>query len=263
MSKGLVSLNKLELLFISLGKPKFGNSLSFHEMQVQLPSKSVQFEGNLLLEHVDFGYQGSETLLFQNLNLLFKKNTSTLLVGPSGSGKTTLLYLLVGLLVPSRGQIRVISEVGSIPMSRELSGISFVEQNVPIFNATIAHNICGNSVANVDEKKLVAAISDAGLDSKVYSSDLGYNQPVGEEGKLLSAGERQRLGIARALYSNPRLLILDEPTANLDDVTEFEIWNTIRSLKGKLTVILVSHRKVPIEVFDSEIKLPSKRNAIL
>jgi ATP-binding cassette subfamily C protein len=262
MSKGLLSLNKLESLFSSLGKPKFGNSLSFHQMQVQHPIKSVRYEGDLVLDQVDFRYQGSQTPLFRNLSLIFKKNTTTLLAGPSGTGKTTLLYLVVGLLQPTSGQIRVVRGLDSTPMNRELSGISFVEQNVPIFNATIAQNICGSSLASVDEKRLRAAISDSGLESKVYSSDLGYHQHVGEEGKLLSAGERQRIGIARALYSQPELLILDEPTANLDSATEFEIWNTIRSLKGKLTVILVSHRKVPMEVYDFELFLPSTRTAL-
>jgi ABC-type bacteriocin/lantibiotic exporter with double-glycine peptidase domain len=76
---------------------------------------------------------------------------------------------------------------------------------------------------------------------------------VGEDGKLLSAGERQRVGIARSLYANPKLLILDEPTANLDVSTEAEIWKTIEGLKGKMTIILVSHREVPEGTYDAKL----------
>jgi ABC-type bacteriocin/lantibiotic exporter with double-glycine peptidase domain len=89
---------------------------------------------------------------------------------------------------------------------------------------------------------------------------LGFNSQIGENGAQLSAGERQRLGIARSLYSEPTLLILDEPTANLDAFSENLIWDSLKKLKGKLTILIVSHRAVPEYVFDTLLKLPNSKS---
>jgi ABC-type bacteriocin/lantibiotic exporter with double-glycine peptidase domain len=140
-------------------------------------------------------------------------------------------------------------------MGPKISGLSFVQQNVSIITGTMAQNICGSSFVEIDEPRMREAIARSGLQGKVDSSALGYDLMVGEDGKLLSAGERQRVGIARSLYANPKLLILDEPTANLDIATEAEIWKTIEELKGKMTIILVSHREVPDSTYDTKLIL--------
>jgi len=259
VKKGLVSLGELRTLYTSLGKPAFANISSFTEIYEKRVNREVQFKGDLILDQVGFAYQGSRSAIFRNLNFVFKNKTTTVVRGSSGVGKTTLLYLISGLLYPNKGEIRFASPFGSFQMNQDVTGLSFVEQNVPIFNGTIAQNVCGSSIEKIDEERLLRSLKESGLALKIKSSDLGVNQIVGEEGKLLSAGERQRLGIARALYAQPQLLILDEPTANLDAAMELEIWKTIQQLKGKLTMILVSHRDVPIEVFDSEFILTSAK----
>jgi ABC-type transport system involved in cytochrome bd biosynthesis fused ATPase/permease subunit len=141
----------------------------------------------------------------------------------------------------------------TVEMGPEVSGLSFVQQNVSIITGTLAQNICGSSFVEIDDLRMRDAIARSGLQGKVDSSELGHHLVVGEDGKLLSAGERQRVGIARALYANPKLLILDEPTANLDLSTEAEIWKTIEELKGKLTIIVVSHREVPESTYDAKL----------
>jgi ABC-type multidrug transport system fused ATPase/permease subunit len=107
-----------------------------------------------------------------------------------------------------------------------------------------------------DLNSLKNAADEAGILDLILQSPNGFNTQIGENGALLSAGERQRLGIARSLYSKPALLILDEPTANLDAESEDLIWNTLFNLKGQLTILIVSHRIVPERIYDSILKLP-------
>jgi len=257
IKKGLVSLEKFEIFYSSLGSPIFGGLIDYDRASDNSAFGKVQFSGDLVLDQVEFKYVGSQVSIFKGLNTVFKEKTTTLVRGPSGAGKTTLLYLISGLLSPSSGEVRVVGKQGAVRMSRQISGLSFVEQNVPVFNATIAQNICGGSFETLDEIRLMQAIQNSGLTSKIDSNSLGIHQLVGEDGNLLSAGERQRLGLARALYAEPRFLILDEPTANLDISMEVDIWEAIRKLRGKITIVLVSHRPVPVEVFDSELVLPA------
>jgi len=248
---GLVSLARFSEQYISLSAPRFeefdGPDVSISNLQTTL------FSGDLILEDVAFKFKTVNKELISGLNFTFKQNTSTLIKGRSGVGKTTLLYLLSGLLTPTAGRILMTDGKSSHVMGPNISGLSFVQQNVSIITGSLAQNICGSSFAEIDEPRMREAIARSGLQGKVDSSTLGYDLVVGEDGKLLSAGERQRLGIARSLYANPKLLILDEPTANLDVATEAEIWKTIEELKGKMTIILVSHREVPESTYDTKL----------
>ena len=248
---GLVSLARFSQQYVSLDSPRFED---FGGPEVyESNSQSKDFFGDLIVEGVGFKFKTVNKEIISGLNFTFKDRTSTLIKGRSGVGKTTLLYLLSGLLTPTGGRIFMSDGKCSEAMGPEISGLSFVQQNVSIITGTLAQNICGSSFVEIDDHRMRDAIARSGLQAKVDSSTLGYNLLVGEDGKLLSAGERQRVGIARSLYANPKLLILDEPTANLDVSTEAEIWKTIEELKGKMTIILVSHREVPESTYDAKL----------
>jgi len=248
---GLVSLAKFSQHHLSLDSPRFDDFEGPEAYNSNI--QRMHFFGDLVLERVAFKFKTVNKEIISGLNFTFKDRTSTLIKGRSGVGKTTLLYLLSGLLTPTGGRIFMSDGKRSEAMGPEISGLSFVQQNVSIITGTLAQNICGSSFVEIDDHRMRDAIARSGLQAKVDSSSLGYNLLVGEDGKLLSAGERQRVGIARSLYANPKLLILDEPTANLDVSTEAEIWKTIEELKGKMTIILVSHREVPESTYDAKL----------
>ena len=109
-------------------------------------------------------------------------------------------------------------------------------------------------------ERVKAAVRDSGLEDTISKLEDGIDHKVGEDAKLFSAGERQRLGLARALYLEPQLLILDEPTSNLDSETENGIWRTLATLRGKMTIIIVSHRGVPKDVYDRELIFTKQGN---
>ena len=141
-------------------------------------------------------------------------------------------------------------------MDRNVTGINFLSQDVPLLDESFAYNIALEETSEKDFTRLKKAAIGAGILDRILLSPAGFNTQIGENGALLSAGERQRLGIARSLYSEPALLILDEPTANLDAVSENLIWETLVKLKGQFTILIVSHRPVPEFVYDSVLKLP-------
>ena len=181
----------------------------------------------------------------------------TLLIqGLSGAGKTTLIALATGSLTPQQGRVYIVDGDEVSVMDQFVSGISYLSQDVPLLDETFAYNIALEKTFEKDFNRLKNVADKAGILDRILQSPKGFNTQIGENGALLSAGERQRLGIARSLYSEPALLILDEPTANLDAESEELIWNTLFELKGHLTILIVSHRVVPERVFDSVLKLP-------
>ncbi len=166
------------------------------------------------------------------------------LVGPNGSGKTTLIDLLTGLLMPQSGHIEIDGvklEAGNCPGWQ--STIAYVPQQVFLFDATFAENIaCAIPAADIDYRRLEAAVRRARLSECLASLPHGYEENLGERGCRLSGGQRQRLAIARALYREASLLILDEVTSSLDSATEGEIVDTLHALCPGKTVLMIAHR---------------------
>jgi len=166
------------------------------------------------------------------------------LVGPNGSGKTTLVDLIGGLLMPQSGHI----EIDGVRLERVncpswQSTIAYVPQQVFLFDATLAENIaCGVPAAAIDHARLDTAVRLARLSECVARLPNGYQEIVGERGCRLSGGQRQRLAIARALYREASLLILDEVTSSLDSATESEIVETLHALRPDKTVLVIAHR---------------------
>ncbi len=176
------------------------------------------------------------------------------LVGPSGCGKSTLLSVLLGLLRPERGSVRVGGiELAELDLDAWRARLAWVPQRPHLFNASIAENVrLGRREASDEE--VWAAIADAGLADVVASLPEGLDTILGDRGAGLSAGERQRLALARAFLRDAPLLLLDEPTAGLDGHTEREIVRSIRRLARGRTVVLVAHRPALVAMADRVVR---------
>jgi ATP-binding cassette subfamily C protein len=172
------------------------------------------------------------------------------LVGPSGAGKTTFVDLLTGLVQPSAGRVEVDgTPLSELDLKRWRGMIGYVVQELLLFNDTVRTNVTLGD-PDIDDARVEKALRDAGAWEYVSRLEGGIEAPVGERGSLLSGGQRQRVAIARALVLRPRLLVLDEATAALDPDTEAAVWSTVAELRGRTTVVAISHRPGIIQVAD-------------
>lgn len=203
-----------------------------------LPSDPHRVE----LERVSFTYPGGTAPALHDVTLGFDLGSTIGIVGSSGAGKSTLVDILLGLLVPSDGRLTIDGQ----PLSEVLAGwrarVGYVPQDVSLFDGTIAQNVALTWGADIDQDRVEVALRRAQLWSTVQGRPDGVATRIGERGLALSGGQRQRLGIARALYSDPLVLVLDEATSALDTKTEADVADAIRSLHGDVTVISVAHR---------------------
>ena len=177
--------------------------------------------------------------------------------GQTGSGKTTLINLILGLLSPSEGKFLVDNnEINSENIAAWQKNLALVPQTVFLNDASISENIAiGKTLSQIDQNKVARAAKLAQLDNFINSLPEKYNQKVGEKGIRLSGGQRQRVGIARAIYRNSNLLILDEPTNALDLETENLVLSALLKLDENITIIMISHNNNSLSKFDKIIDL--------
>jgi len=209
------------------------------------PQVPLAFERHIRLEHVGFRYDGTDRNVIGDLTLEIPKNSSLALVGTTGAGKTTLVDIVLGLLVPTSGRVVVDDTVlGVDNASAWRRKIGYVPQDVFLTDDTIMRNIAfGLHDAQIDRAAVEKAASIAHIHDFIVSElPEGYATVVGERGVRLSGGQRQRLGIARALCHDPELLVLDEATSDIDNITEGHITEAIQNLAGKKTLLIVAHR---------------------
>ena len=188
--------------------------------------------------------------IVSNINLALQPGAITVVMGPSGSGKSTLAKVLLGIWSVRSGVVWW----GERPLNAWLpeergSSVGYLPQDVELFEGTMADNIA--RLADVDSPRVIEAARMAGLHETILRFPQGYNTPVGAAGGALSGGQRQRLGLARAVYGKPWLVVLDEPNANLDDVGEAALLQTVLQLKAAgAVVMLISHRPSVLRVAD-------------
>ncbi|ANS77942.1 Phospholipid-lipopolysaccharide ABC transporter [Serinicoccus hydrothermalis] len=208
----------------------------------QLGTEPLPDEPRLLaLRDVAFFYPGAPEPAVHDLDLDIPLGSSVALVGASGAGKSTLVDLLLGLLTPSAGEIRVDERPLPEVLGAWRSRVGYVPQEVNLFDGTIAQNVALTWGEDIDEAAVTQALERAQL-MDVVTERGGLRVRVAERGLALSGGQRQRLGIARALYADPLVLVLDEATSALDTATEDAVATAIRDLHGQVTVIAVAHR---------------------
>jgi ABC-type multidrug transport system fused ATPase/permease subunit len=241
----------------TLGKRFHVRGRDFKYQSNSMGSKLIPFEGDLIFKDVSMQYPNSNTPVFTKFNFLIRKNTTLWVKGPNGSGKTTFIALATGLLAPTAGAVLIKRKELEVKLNASVSGISFLSQRVPLVDNSFAYNIVLRNFIEADRKDMIAAACEAGILDRILESPNGFMTRIGENGSLLSAGERQRLALARSLFSKPKLLVLDEPTSNLDFDAEGAIWNALQDLKGKMTIVIVSHREVPKNLYHDVLTLPS------
>lgn len=215
-----------------------------HELEDEHP--------DIELRDVTFTYPGAQTPAVDRVSLQIPAGSHVAFVGSSGAGKSTMVDLLLGLLEPTGGTILVGGEDMRLVLDSWRARIGYVPQDVSLFDATIGENVALTwDPAHVDRTRAREALERAQLWDVIAVREGGLDARVGERGIALSGGQRQRLGIARALYNQPRVLVMDEATSALDTATEASVTQAIRSLHGEVTVITVAHRLATIR--DSDI----------
>ena len=206
--------------------------------------ESSNFSEAIVLEDIGFSYDINSKPILKNLNIRLNKGMKIGLVGETGSGKSTFLDILMGLLTPTSGKIKIDNNpISENNLTKLHSLIAHVPQNIYLADASISENIAFGIDQNKIDIPLVERVADEALVKK-FLDDQGSNldSGVGERGIKLSGGQRQRIGIARALYKRSGLIIFDEATSSLDEQTETEIMDTIYNLDNELTIVLVAHR---------------------
>ena len=224
-------------------------------------ARPFRWNDSIAVHEISFGYPGASRPVLDEFSLSIEKNTSLGVIGPTGSGKSTFIDLLLGLYQPTAGEILIDGE----PLTPALvpawqASIGYVPQDIFLIDDTIARNIAfGLPDTEIDPARLREACATAQLLEFIeIESPNGFDTIVGERGIRLSGGQRQRIGLARALYHRPSLLILDEATSALDVATEARLLEALRSLAGKLTMVVSAHRLSTIAGCDKVIDLSNK-----
>jgi ATP-binding cassette, subfamily B, bacterial PglK len=204
---------------------------------------SGAFDSSIVIENLNFSYPESEIFSLKEINLRIEPGSFVALVGPSGSGKSTLIDIILGIQEPASGKISVSNTPPAVAIKNWPGKISYVPQDIKVIDSSIKNNVAlGVEDQSIDGNKVDEALQTVMLGDFVKSLSAGAETRVGEFGSRLSGGQRQRLGIARALYTNPELLVMDEATSAMDGQTEAEVSSAIKGLKRKVTLIVVAHR---------------------
>lgn len=210
--------------------------------------------------HVRFAYPERSEAVIDDFSLTIPVRSSVALTGVTGGGKSTLADLLLGLLKPQSGGIFADGRDIGENLSSWRSRVGFVPQHIYLLDDTISANVAFGSPGGIDAAKVAAALKRAQLAEFVASLPEGVDTVIGENGVRLSGGQRQRLGVARALYADPELLIMDEATSALDDDTERALVSALDELRGKLTIVTIAHRLSTIEKCDFRICVGRKED---
>jgi len=221
----------------------------------------VTYEKEFSINNLHFAYPNTDKKILEHLNLKIKHGEAIGIIGPSGVGKSTLTNIIVGLLRPEEGTISVDSN--DIDLSKIHSWrkhIGYVTQQIYLTDDTIRSNIAfGIEPDEIDNSRVEKAAMQAQLHEHIISLPLGYDTIVGERGTQLSGGQQQRIGIARALYNQPSLLILDEATSALDVSTEIEVMKAIQDLKEEITILIITHRLPALYFCDKIYEIADKK----
>ena len=195
--------------------------------------------------------------MFDNLNLEINKYDFIGIKGESGAGKSTLIKIILGLLKPTNGKIIIDDNIDYKSVETSYKNImSYVPQNLFLLNDTITNNVAfGLRNEIIDEKKVWGSLNSASAEDFVNKLDNKLNFEIKNNGQNLSGGQAQRIAIARALYHNPEIIILDEATNSLDNITEKRFINDLLKLKGKVTIIFISHKLNSLEFCDKIFEL--------
>lgn len=205
--------------------------------------------GELLAQNVVYRAPQGDRLLLSGVSLHLNPGESLAIIGPSGAGKSTLLRLLIGVWAPMAGVVRLDgSDLSQWPREQLGPWLGYVPQDVELFPGTVAENIA--RLGEADPAQVVQAAQRARVHELIQGLPEGYDTWVDPQSALLSPGQRQRIALARALYGDPKLLLLDEPNSNLDGGGEQALAEALKALRGEVTVVVVTHRTALVQQVD-------------
>jgi ATP-binding cassette subfamily C protein len=210
-----------------------------------------------VFENVTFSYPDSSSPALVNLNFTIEPGSQTALMGPSGAGKSTIADMLCLLLSPTSGRVLQITNSSSSELELSIGGrVSYVPQKPGMISGTILENVAlGFEPESVDREEVISALQAAHLGTLIKELPEGIDTSLGKLKDSLSGGQMQRLGLARAIYSKPNLLVMDEATSALDAESESEIQKTLEEMRGRVTVVVIAHRLNTIQHADKVILL--------
>ena len=223
---------------------------NFNKDDASLKSQEVNFNEIIEVKNIEYNYLDRKKAALKNISLKIKNGSKIGIIGPSGSGKTTLLNIILGLLKPESGSVEVDGKnIHLNNLATWQKSIGYVSQNIFLIDDTIKNNIALGQ-ENIDEKKIEIALKKANLYNFINNLPQKSETVIGNNGIKLSGGQHQRIGIARALYNDPKILILDEATSSLDFKTEDDIFRDLELKGNDRTTIVVGHRLRTVEECD-------------
>ncbi len=236
--------NLKEMEMYEKQKNKNDNNRNFDE-------ETIVFSQNVTINNISWKYEGNRKKTIDCLNMVIEKGASVGIIGSSGAGKSTLIDIILGLLQPQQGNIKV-DGIDISDMYKQWSKIiGYVPQTVYLTNDTIRRNVAfGISDEQINDQLIWDALKKAQIDDFVRSLPEKLDTVIGDQGIRISGGQRQRISIARALYYNPEIIVFDEATSALDNETESAVMESIDSLHGVKTLIIVAHRLSTIKNCD-------------
>lgn len=221
------------------------------EIEWQGKKEKWIFTKGVTVEHVSYHYPDSDVEVLHDISLEIPKGKTVALIGPSGAGKTTLADIILGLLPPVSGVVRMDQHNVYENLRSWREKLGYIPQSIYLSDDTIRNNVAfGIYEAQIDDNAIWKALEKAQLKEFVQGLEKGLDTYVGDRGVRLSGGQRQRIGIARALYHDPEILVLDEATSALDSSTEQAVMESIESLQGLKTMIIIAHRLTTIKNAD-------------
>lgn len=215
------------------------------------PSKTMQLHDKIELKEIVYAYPNTDKLIFDRANMVIPYGKSVGIMGPSGAGKSTIVDILLGLLKVREGSIRCdgVNIFDNYPAW--LSQIGYIPQSIYLVDEPVRNNIAfGIAEDEIDDRRIWEVLEEAQLKDFIQGLPGGLDTAIGDRGVRLSGGQRQRLGIARALYHNPEILVFDEATSALDNETEAAVMEAVNSFHGRKTMVIIAHRLNTIEKCD-------------
>ena len=233
---------------------KDNTKLDFQENHRKVDSSANSIV--LSFKNVSFAYENSQDYIIQNINLDVERNEFLVITGPSGAGKSTMLDLALGIKVPQVGNISLFGKNPKAALENSNGKIAYIPQNLFLSDTSIKENIAfGFELEEIDEEQVLMCLESVNLKDFVLALPAGIETRVGEFGSILSGGQRQKIAIARALYTNPELVVLDESTSALDLTAEIEVLNVLAALKSSITFLAIAHRGQILKFADRVITL--------
>lgn len=210
------------------------------------------FNDGVLLDEVSYSYPNGNAAILHDATMEIKKGSSIGIVGMSGAGKTTVVDVILGLLNPQKGSVKIDGMDILLDLNGWMNQVGYIPQMIFMLDASIRENIAfGINREDIDDEKVWEALRESALYEYVKGLPDGLDTQIGERGIRLSGGQRQRIGIARALYRDPQIIFLDEATSALDSETEAAIMDSINIFQGKKTLVIIAHRLSTIQNCDS------------